>query len=91
VSLGKKRFGSSGTRQWKKFDPHVERLEVIEREGGITDGRVHQIVKGLGGDALSDSEVWQVYAIANGLIERMDFKEVDAGSSSTPSAAFYRH
>jgi hypothetical protein len=31
-------------------------------------------VKSLGGDVLSDSEVWHVYTIANGLIERMDLK-----------------
>jgi hypothetical protein len=48
-------------------------------------------VKSLGGDVLSDSEVWHVYTIANGLIERMDLKEGDASSDPTPSAAFSRH
>jgi hypothetical protein len=69
----------------------VEPLEVIEQESGITEVRVHQLVKSLGGDVLSDSEVWHVYTIANGLIERMDLKESEASSDSAPSGAFSRH
>jgi hypothetical protein len=71
----------------------VEPLEVIDREGGITEVKVHQLVKSLSGDVLSDSEVWHVYTIADGLIERMDLKESDANSNAdpAPSAAFSRH
>ena len=89
--VGKEEIRSYWTRQWKEFDPHVEPLEVIEREGGKTDVKVRQLVKSLGGDVLSDSEVWHVYTIANGLIERMDLKESDTGSDPTPSTAFSRH
>ena len=89
--VGKEEIRSYWTRQWKEFDPHVEPLEVIEREGGITDVRVHQLVKSLGGDVLSDSEMWHVYTIANGLIERMDLKGSESSSAPTPSAAFARH
>jgi len=69
----------------------VEPLEVIDQEGGITDVKVHQLVKSLSGDVLSDSEVWHVYTIANGLIERMDLKQRDATSDPGPSTAFSRH
>jgi len=89
--VGKEEIRSYWTRQWKDFDPHVEPLAVIDREGGITDVKVHQLVKSLGGDLLSDSEVWHVYTIANGLIERMDLKESETTSDLTPSAAFSRH
>jgi hypothetical protein len=89
--VGKEEIRAYWTRQWKEFDPHVEPLEVIEREGGLTDVKVHQLVKSLGGDVLSDSEVWHVYTIANGLIERMDVKESDTSSDPTPSTAFFRH
>jgi ketosteroid isomerase-like protein len=51
--VGKEEIRSYWTRQWKEFDPHVEPLEVIDREGGITDVKVHQLVKSLGGDLLS--------------------------------------
>jgi hypothetical protein len=89
--VGKEEIRSYWTRQWKEFDPHVEPLEVIDQERGITNVKVHQLVKSLGGDVLSDSEVWHVYTIANGLIERMDLKEGETSSDATPSTAFSRH
>jgi len=48
-------------------------------------------VKSLGGDVLSDSEVWHVYTIANGLIERMDLGESEENPQQPPSSAFSRH
>lgn len=86
--VGKEEIRAYWTRQWQQFNPHVEPIEVIEREGGKTEVKVHQLVKSLGGDVLSDTEVWHVYTITNGLIERMDLEESEAGSPRTPSAAF---
>lgn len=88
--VGKQEIRAYWTRQWNEFDPHVEPIEVIEHEAGKTDVRVHQLVKSLGGDVLSDSEVWHVYTIANGLIERMDLKESEASPEQSPSLAFSR-
>ena len=88
--VGKEEIRAYWTRQWKEFDPYVEPVEIIEREGGKADVRVHQLVKSLAGEVLSDSEVWHVHTITNGLIERMDLKE-DSGSVTAPSAAFSRH
>lgn len=89
--VGKEEIRSYWTRQWQEFDPHVEPIEVVALDGGIAKVRVHQLVKSLGGDVLSDSEVWHVYTIANGLIERMDLMEDDTSSDSSPSSAFSRH
>ncbi len=89
--VGKEEIRAYWTRQWQEFDPHVEPIEVIDREGGKTDVKVRQLVKSLGGDVLSDSEVWHVYTIANGLIERMDLQESEANSAQAPSAAFSMH
>src|SRR6202045_4904595 len=86
--VGKEEIRAYWTRQWKEFDPHVEPVEVIDRDGNTTDVKVHQLVKTLSGDVLSDTDVWHVYTIANGLIERMDLGESDPGSHQTPSAAF---
>ncbi|MGA2391268.1 MAG: nuclear transport factor 2 family protein [Candidatus Sulfotelmatobacter sp.] len=88
--VGKEEIRAYWTRQWKEFDPHVEPLEIIDQKGGITDVKVHQLVKSLNGDILSDGEVWHVYTIANGLIERMDLKESETSSDRAPSAAFSR-
>ena len=86
--VGKEQIRAYWTRQWQEFDPHVEPMEVIYREGGKTDVKVHQLVKSLGGDVLSDTEVWHVYTIANGLIERMEIEEREASARLSPAAAF---
>jgi hypothetical protein len=39
-----------------EFDPHVEPLAITEEDGGRVRVRVHQLVKSLEGDVLSDSE-----------------------------------
>jgi hypothetical protein len=89
--IGKEEIRTYWSRQWKGFDPHVDPLEVIDQGAGRTHVRVHQLVKSLGGDVLSDSEVWHIYTIANGLIERMDLGESEANLQQTPSSAFSRH
>ena len=88
--VGKEQIRAYWTRQWLEFDPHVEPIEVIEREDGKTHVKVQQLVKSLAGDILSDSEVVHLYTIANGLIERMDLADSEASSAPTPSPAFSR-
>ena len=78
--VGREEVRAYWTRQWKEFDPHVEPLEVIDDRQGKTRVRVHQLVKSLNGEVLSD-----------GLIDRMDLGESDAGAGPSPSAAFSRH
>jgi hypothetical protein len=90
-AAGKEEIRAYWTRQWKEFDPHVEPLEVIDREGGITEVKVHQLVKSLSGDVLADGVVWHVYTIAHGLIERMDIKGSETSADASPSTAFSRH
>jgi hypothetical protein len=65
----------------------VDVIEVIDDEAGTTDVKVHQLVKNVDGEVLSDIELWHVYTIANGLIERMDVKD-GSGNMERPSAAF---
>jgi hypothetical protein len=86
--VGKEEIRAYWSRQWKEFDPHVEPIEVIDRGSGKVDVRVHQLVKSLGGDVLSDSEVWHAYTIADGLIQRMDLGGGEADSEQSPSSAF---
>ena len=33
---GKEEIRAYWTRQWKEFDPHVEPLDIVDREEGIT-------------------------------------------------------
>lgn len=85
--VGKHEIREYWTRQWAEFDPRVDVLEVVDGKAGKIDVKVHQLVKNLKGDVLSDTELWHVYTVANGLIERMDIKEGE-GRSDGPSAAF---
>jgi len=73
--VGKEEIRAYWTRQWAEFDPHVEPIAVTDCEPGRTEVKVHQLVKNLNGDILSDQTVLHVFTIANGLIERMDIGE----------------
>jgi hypothetical protein len=85
--VGKEAIRAYWTRQWGEFDPHVEPLAIIEEDGGKTRVRVHQLVKNLQGDVLSDSEVLHVFTVKTGLIAAMDLGD-EADATGGPSAAF---
>ena len=85
--VGKKEVRAYWTRQWREFDPHVEPLAMSDENGGKTRVRVHQLVKRLQGDVLSDSEVLHVFTVKSGLIAAMDLGD-EADPTAGPSAAF---
>jgi hypothetical protein len=85
--VGKEEIRDYWTRQWGEFDPHVEPLAITEEDGGKVRVRVHQLVKSLQGDVLSDSEVVHVFTVRGGLIAAMDLGD-EADSVAGPSAAF---
>ncbi len=83
--VGKEAIRAYWMRQWSEFDPHVEPLAMTEDEEGRVRVRVHQLVKSLDGQVLSDSEVLHVFTVTGGLIAAMELgDEADAG----PSEAF---
>ena len=85
--VGKEEIRAYWTRQWGEFDPHVEPLAMTEEDGGKTRVRVHQLVKSLQGDVLSDSQVFHVFTMSDGLIAAMDLAD-DDDATAGPSAAF---
>ncbi len=85
--IGKEAIRAYWTRQWSEFDPYVEPLAVTEGHGGKIHVRVHQLVKSLQGDVLSDSEVLHVFTVNTGLIAAMDLG-YEADASAGASAAF---
>jgi hypothetical protein len=85
--VGKQAIREYWTRQWAEFDPRVDPLAIVEN-GNAFEVRVHQVVKALDGEILSDSEVLHVYTMSDGLIERMDVGGAD--SAGEPTAAFSR-
>src|SRR5579871_3818714 len=87
--VGKEEIRAYWTRQWREFDPSVEPLEITEGGGGKVRVRVHQLVRNLRGDVLSDSEVLHVLTVEAGLIAAMDLGD-QADSAGGPTAAFAR-
>ena len=85
--VGKEEIRGYWTRQWDEFNPRVEPLAMTEDDGDKTRVRVHQLVKSLQGDVLSDSEVLHVFTVKSGLIAAMDLGD-EADSTAGPSAAF---
>lgn len=85
--IGKEEIRAYWARQWGEFDPHVEPLAMTEEDGGRIRVRVHQLVKSLQGNVLSDSEVLHVFTVKRGLIAAMDLGD-EADPIAGPSAAF---
>jgi hypothetical protein len=85
--VGKQAIRDYWSRQWAEFDPLVNVLEVIDRGNGVTDVKVHQLVKDLRGNILSDTELWHVYSFKDGLIDRMEIREGE-GTLEGVSQAF---
>lgn len=85
--VGKQEIRAYWTRQWGEFDPHVEPLAIAEEDGGKVSVRVHQLVKSLQGEVLSDGEVLHIFTVNAGLIAAMDLGG-DVDSTAGPSAGF---
>jgi hypothetical protein len=84
--VGKEEIRAYWTRQWGEFDGHVEPLALTEEDGGRIRVRVHQLVRNLEGNVLSDSEVLHIFTMNNGLIAAMDLG--DEADTTGPTAAF---
>ena len=88
--VGKEDIRAYWTRQWGEFDGHVEPLAITEEDGRRIRVRVHQIVRNLEGNVLSDSEVLHIFTVNTGLIAAMDLGG-EADPTAGPSAAFEHH
>ncbi len=62
------------SRQWAMIDPHVEPVGCTTGPDGEIVVEVHQTVRALGGQLLSDKVVGHVFRIENGLITRFDIR-----------------
>lgn len=63
------------TRQWQLIDPHVEPRRFATDPTGHVVVDVHQVVRDRSGNVLGDQMVQHVYAIAGGLITRMEIRK----------------
>jgi ketosteroid isomerase-like protein len=89
--VGKEEIRSYWSRQWETFDSHVDVLEIEDAGNGKANVKVHQLVRDLKGNVLSDSEVWHAFTIRDDVIECMDIREDENNPGGKTSAAFSRH
>jgi hypothetical protein len=71
-ATGREEVRAYWTRQWAQMHGQVTPGEIVQRPDGATAVRVHAHIRSLTGDTLFEGDLWHVYTIANGLIERMD-------------------
>jgi ketosteroid isomerase-like protein len=62
------------TRQWAMIDPHVEPTGFSAGADGVFNVEVHQTVRDLRGNMLSDKAVGHIFRIEDGLIKRFDIR-----------------
>lgn len=75
--IGKDAVRDYWQRQWGMINSTVTPLSFDER-GSIVVIQVHQLVRDLVGEVLSDTVASHTYTFAGGLIERMDIGPADA-------------
>ncbi len=63
-------------RQWQELNPRVEPTGITQREGGLLEVSVHQLVKDMQGQVLFDGLVKHIYTIKDGLVKQMDIEKV---------------
>lgn len=63
-------------RQWQEINPLVTPVGFRERPNGTLEVQVDQLVKDLDGNVLFDGRVVHVYVISEGLMVKMDVKEL---------------
>ena len=63
------------TRQWAAIDPYVEPVGFGADEMGRTVVKVHQLVRDLEGNVISEGMVEHVYLIEGGLIKNMEIRQ----------------
>jgi ketosteroid isomerase-like protein len=58
-------------RQWAQIDPRVDPVSITQRPDGRLEVDVHQQVRTLDGELVSDARVVHVYELREGLVTKM--------------------
>ena len=62
-------------RQWGEVNPIVTPVSIVQKNDGRIEVDVHQVVKDLHGNVLSDDLIKHLYTLDNGKISRMDIEK----------------
>jgi ketosteroid isomerase-like protein len=79
VREGTRVHGHEGVRsywrqQFAQIDPRVEPVRISAEPDGRVAVEVHQVIRDLGGNVLTEQTVQHVYTFRDGLVERMDVR-----------------
>jgi hypothetical protein len=64
--------------QFAEFDPRVEPVRFRALDDGRIAVDVHQTVRSLEGELISEGDVVHVYTLRDGLVARMDIEAIEA-------------
>jgi hypothetical protein len=62
-------------RQFDQINPEVTPVAFAARDDGRVAVKVHQVVRSLDGEVISEGPVVHVYLFVDGLVQRMDVEE----------------
>jgi len=68
---GHEEIRSYWLRQWQQINPGVEPLSFEARSEDQIAVKVHQVIKDLDGQLLSDDQLYHVYSFENGKVRSM--------------------
>ena len=63
-------------RQWETLDPNVEPVDFTPENDGRICVTVHSVVRDSEGDVIFDGAVEHLYTFENGLVRRMEIREL---------------
>ena len=73
------------TRQWAAINPQVEPISMDWLSPDVVRVLVHQVVRTLDGNLLSDTNVAHTYTFSDGLIQKMEISKPSEESTATAS------
>ena len=76
--LGRDAVRAYWTRQFGMIDSHVEPLGFTVEPDGRIGVDVHQVVRNLDGELLSDGRVRHVYEFRDGVVASMEIEDAEA-------------
>jgi hypothetical protein len=88
VVHGRDEVADYWTRQWRAIDPHVDPVRIDAEDDQHLIVAVHQIIRNLTGQIVSERFLEHAYLVEDGLIKRMEIRgtEPARGPSSSPDA-----
>lgn len=72
---GREEVRAYWTRQWRQIDPRVDPIGFATEADGRARVDVHQVVRDLAGNVMSDQVVQHVYTIEAGLVRAMEIRK----------------